>query len=302
MRVIEPIHYNNCPVCGSERIGYCLTAKDHTVSLQDFEIWHCEACSFRFTQNIPAPAEIGAYYRSENYISHSNTQIGLVNRLYHFARKFTLYQKKQLLQNAVHLQSGKLLDIGAGTGAFCNYMKQAGWNVTGLEPDTVARRVAKEIHQVNLLEIEALFELPAASFDAITLWHVLEHVHELDAYMQQIRKILKPNGRIFIAVPNYTSLDALQYQENWAAYDVPRHLYHFSPHSMQVLLEKHQLHLTKMHPMWFDSLYVSLLSEKIKKGSIPFFSGIWAGLRSNFVTWKDKKRCSSIIYEICNGS
>lgn len=298
MNVVDPIHYKNCPVCGSDQIGYCLTALDHTVSQQHFDIWHCQTCSFRFTQNIPAPSAIGAYYRSENYISHSNTQKGLVNQLYHLARKFTLHQKKQLLQESLHLQSGKLLDIGAGTGAFCNYMKQAGWNVTGLEPDAAARRVAKDAHQVNLLEIEALFEFPAASFDAITLWHVLEHVHELDAYMQQIRNILKPNGRIFIAVPNYTSFDAAQYKEHWAAYDVPRHLYHFSPPSMQALLEKHQLRLTNLHPMWFDSLYVSLLSEKIKKSKFPFLSGILTGLQSNFITWKNEKRCSSLIYEI----
>ena len=136
---------------------------------------------------------------------------------------------------------GQFLDVGGGTGAFANEMKQQGWQVTGLEPDTDARAVAKQLYNLELKEMNMFNQLPANSFDAITLWHVMEHVHDLSAYVQQLKNLLKEDGRLFIAVPNYTSKDAAIYKECWAAYDVPRHLYHFSPGSVKVLMEKHGL-------------------------------------------------------------
>ena len=101
--------------------------------------------------------------------------------------------------------------------------------VTGLEPDSGARQVARESFGVNLQDTSGFFQLPADQFDAITLWHVLEHVHTLHEYIAQLKKLLRTGGRILVAVPNYTSGDAGHYQSFWAAYDVPRHLYHSLP-------------------------------------------------------------------------
>ncbi|MEP6677417.1 MAG: class I SAM-dependent methyltransferase [Ferruginibacter sp.] len=292
------IHYNNCPVCGSSEIQQQLTATDHTVSGKQFAIWHCNACTARFTQDIPELAGIGEFYKSENYISHSDTKKGFINSLYHLVRNRTLAAKRKLLIKQTGLLKASLLDIGCGTGAFLNDMKQHGWAVAGLEPDETARGKAKELYGLEPLSIEELFNQPTGSFNAITMWHVLEHVHDLHGYMDQLKRILAPAGKIFIAVPNYTSYDATIYGSHWAAYDVPRHLYHFSPTSMKLLVEQHGLKLDLIKPMWFDSYYVSMLSEQYKNGKGSIVRAFWNGLMSNKRAWSDKTRCSSEIYII----
>ncbi|HVI43373.1 MAG TPA: class I SAM-dependent methyltransferase [Chitinophaga sp.] len=294
---MNSIYYNSCPLCGSSLIHEALTAKDYTVSGETFGIWHCGGCSGRFTQNIPANDKIGRYYQSQEYISHSETKQGLINRLYHSVRKITLRSKQNWVRASSGIKQGSLLDIGCGTGAFLHYMQTGGWNVTGLEPDENARKNAKSIYNIEPLPIDQLFSLPAASFDAITMWHVLEHVHELHHYLERIRVLLKPGGALLIAVPNYTSSDADHYGQHWAAYDVPRHLYHFSPASMEKLLLSHQIRVEKKHPMVFDGFYVSLLSEKYKTGKSRLVAGFFNGLRSYRKGLKNVEKCSSIVYE-----
>ncbi|MBL7702997.1 MAG: class I SAM-dependent methyltransferase [Ferruginibacter sp.] len=292
------IHYNNCPVCNSNNIQQQLSAKDHTVSHQIFSIWHCNHCTARFTQDVPGQDAIGPYYASENYISHSDTKKGIINTLYHLVRKRTLGAKRRLLINSTGMVKGIILDIGCGTGAFLNTMKEAGWNITGLEPDAIARSKAAELYSIQPQEPAKLFELAPASFNAISMWHVLEHVHELHAYIKQIEKLLALNGKAFIAVPNYTSKDADLYKEHWAAYDVPRHLYHFSPQSMETLLNQHGLKLAGVKPMWFDSFYVCMLSEQYKKGKGSIIKAVFNGFISNLKAWGNTRKCSSVIYVI----
>jgi 2-polyprenyl-3-methyl-5-hydroxy-6-metoxy-1,4-benzoquinol methylase len=292
------IHYSNCPVCKSEAISAKFSAKDHTVSQQEFSIWHCNDCTNRFTQDGPTQDAIGAYYASENYISHSDTKKGFINGLYHLVRKRTLASKRRLVINEVGMNKGDVLDIGCGTGAFLNTMKEAGWAINGLEPDAVARTKAAELYNIHPQEPGTLFELRKGSFHAITMWHVLEHVHELHAYINQIAELLTANGRLFIAVPNYTSHDAGVYQQHWAAWDVPRHLYHFSPNGMEQLLKTYNLKLVTCKPMWYDSFYVSMLSENYKngKGNVP--KAFLNGFISNLKAISDHKKCSSVIYVI----
>jgi 2-polyprenyl-3-methyl-5-hydroxy-6-metoxy-1,4-benzoquinol methylase len=292
------IHYTNCPVCGSAELKNVLSAKDHTVSGEAFPIAECNGCSLRFTQDVPDTAGILPYYKSEDYISHTDTSKGLVNRLYQLVRKKTLRKKRKLVENTTGIKAGQLLDVGSGTGAFVNEMKQKGWQVTGLEPDEGARTVAKKLYNAELEDINRFYQLPANSYDAITLWHVLEHVHELSAYVEQLKALLKEKGRLFIAVPNYTSKDAAIYKECWAAYDVPRHLYHFSPQSMKSLMEKHGLKLIGYKPMWYDSFYISMLSSKYKNGKTSLVVSFFNGFRSNLKTMGDVKKCSSVIYVI----
>lgn len=191
-----------------------------------------------------------------------------------------------------------LLDLGAGTGGFASVMQRSGWTVSALEPDEAARSKAAELYALSLEDSSKLFELEASKFDAITLWHVIEHVHPLHAYVEQLKKILKPGGIIFIAVPNYTSYDASLYKQFWAAYDTPRHLYHFSPTAMQQLLQLHGLHLMAIKPMWFDSFYVSLLSEKYKSGSPNLPRGFVNGAISNLKALLNNRKASSLIYII----
>jgi 2-polyprenyl-3-methyl-5-hydroxy-6-metoxy-1,4-benzoquinol methylase len=292
------IHYSHCPVCNSAAIQPALTAEDFTVSHERFAIWHCNDCTARFTQDVPEQDAIGPYYRSDTYISHSDTKKGLVNSLYHKVRRRTLVSKRKLITLQTRKAAGTILDIGCGTGAFLNEMQQSGWSITGLEPDATAREKANELYNIVPQESGKLFELSPQTFDAITMWHVLEHVHELQAYIQQIEKLLAPGGKLFIAVPNYTSYDAKVYAENWAAYDVPRHLYHFSPRSIENLLSTKHLALKTIKPMWFDSFYVSMLSEQYKNGKGNMFKACWNGLVSNLKAMGDKRKCSSVIYII----
>src|SRR6185295_18376288 len=179
-----------------------------------------------------------------------------------------------------------------------NEMNQNGWKTTGLETDGDARKFARDLYNFELADSSHLYQLSADQFDAITLWHVLEHVHDLTGYMQQLKRLLKETGKIFIAVPNYTSVDAAIYKEHWAAYDVPRHLYHFSPLSMEVLMKKHGLKIIQYKPMWFDSFYISLLSSKYKHGQARWLAAVWNGLRSNLAAVGDSKKCSSVIYVV----
>lgn len=292
------IHYTNCPVCSSANIVSKLSATDFTVSQQIFAIWHCNDCTLRFTQDVPGQDAIGPYYQSDNYISHSDTKKGFINTLYHLVRKRTLNKKRALIIDQLGMTKGELLDIGCGTGAFLNTMKTAGWGITGLEPDDTARKKANELYSIAPQSPEKLFELKAGTYHAITMWHVLEHVHELHAYIKQLANLITPNGRIFIAVPNYTSKDADIYQEYWAAYDVPRHLYHFSPESVQQLIATYGLKLQTIKPMWYDSFYVSMLSEKYKNGKGNIVKAFINGLLSNFRAMRDKTKCSSVIYII----
>ncbi len=226
----------------------------------------CSECDFLFTTPRPPIEKIGDYYKSEEYVSHSSTKKGIVNRAYNVVRNYTLKTKIKLVETLV--SDKKILDIGAGTGHFLSQAAASGFQVTGLEPDVDARRVAKELNGIELRELSDLYELSAVSFDAITMWHVLEHVYNLNQDLSQIASLLKQNGVLIIAVPNYTSFDAEYYKEFWAAYDVPRHLYHFSPETIKNIVEKTGLKFEKMVPMKFDSYYVSMLSEKYRGGGI----------------------------------
>ena len=296
--MIGKVHYTRCPVCSSSDIARFFSAKDYTVSGEKFEIFQCNDCRLRFTQDPPDAASISRYYKSQEYISHTDTSKGLINKLYRSVRKNALKQKRRLVERETGIKQGRILEVGSGTGSFAAEMKNAGWQVTGLEPDADARRVAEEVNAIKLLQADELFKLSPGSYDVIALWHVLEHVHELSAYLKQFKALLKENGKLIVAVPNYPSLDATVYKQYWAGYDVPRHLYHFSPQSIQKLMVKEGLKVIGIKPMWYDSFYVSLLSSKYKNGRTNWPAALWTGLRSNIQAIRNKEKCSSLIYII----
>jgi 2-polyprenyl-3-methyl-5-hydroxy-6-metoxy-1,4-benzoquinol methylase len=292
------VHYSNCPVCASRLIDPLLTVNDYSVSKEDFVIWQCAECSLRFTQDVPDEDSIGPYYKSPDYISHSNTSKGFINKAYQKVRTYTLGQKADLIKKSTGKEKGTLLDIGCGTGAFLNFMHLEGWDTRGIEPDYEARKKAGELYNIKIDEPSALNDLKPQFFDAITLWHVLEHVHDLHGYVQKLRDLLNSNGKLFIAVPNYKSLDASLYRLQWAAYDVPRHLYHFSPKAIETLMNKNGLTIIRKQPMWFDSFYISLLSSKYKNGKPNYIASVINGICSNTQALVDNDKCSSLIYII----
>ena len=287
-----------CPSCGSPDARPSMEVKDHSVSGEVFSILACGACGLRYTDGAPGPGEIGSYYASEDYVSHSDTRQGLVNRLYHAVRSITIRSKRRMVFRANGGRAGDLLDYGCGTGAFAAAMRDAGWNVTALEPDATARENAQSLHGLRPGEPGDLERLEDSSLDAVTLWHVLEHVHDLQGTLRQFRRVLRPGGSLFLAVPNHLSLDARRYGDCWAAWDVPRHLYHFSTESMRGLLEPIGLTVKDTRTMWFDAFYVSMLSEKYAHGRVRMLQALWSGMLSNANAWLNPGTGSSLIYTV----
>jgi 2-polyprenyl-3-methyl-5-hydroxy-6-metoxy-1,4-benzoquinol methylase len=285
---------NNCPVCQSQTFEEYLTVKDYTVSQEQFKIVTCKKCGFRFTNPRPYSEAIGEYYKAESYISHTNTSKGLISKIYQEVRKFTLKGKLNLI-NRLSPQKGKLLDVGCGTGMFLNVARENGWKVNGIEPDAGARAIAEEVNDIKIKgEVFSSFE--NETFEIITLWHVLEHVHELNATIDWLKEKLSKDGSLLIAVPNHESKDAEIYQEQWAAYDVPRHLYHFSQKSIKELFANHGFELKETLPMKFDSFYVSMLSTKYQTGKINYLKAFVDGLKSNLAAEVNNQNYSSLIY------
>jgi 2-polyprenyl-3-methyl-5-hydroxy-6-metoxy-1,4-benzoquinol methylase len=289
----------HCPICNHTDTHQVIESQDYSLTQESFAIYQCSACNFRFTASIPSQEAISKYYKFVEYISHTDVKNGWMNRLYHLVRTKTLAQKTNWIQSLFTGHKGHLLDIGAGTGAFVHAMYQKKWTVTGLEPDATTRAKAFENYNIQLQSTEVIFDLPENEYEVITMWHVLEHVHDLKPYIHQCFKSLKHNGRFIIAVPNYTSFDAGFYKKFWAAYDLPRHLYHFSPHAMQVLLNQFSFEIVSIKPMWYDSFYVSLLSEKYKQsGKLGLIRAVLIGCISNIVSMFNPSKASSLIYEV----
>ena len=286
-----------CPACGGSEWKNWGQTKDYSISGEWFELKECTSCRIKATHPQPAADQLSRYYASTDYISHSDTDKGLTNKLYHKAREYMMRKKYEWVTGASNKKTGRLLDIGAGTGHFAKYMQDREWEVIGLEPDENARKVAAEKLKLHLFSLDTIAKLKPEHYDVITLWHVLEHVPDLSATMAQIKTLLMQDGVLFIAVPNHTSRDAGQYGTKWAAYDVPRHLWHFSPLSIEKLLSRHGFKLAQKITMPLDAFYVSMLSEKYKGNN--FFgpaSALLSGIRTLLSGNKDVNKASSIIY------
>ncbi len=288
------IELNNCPLCNSGQFNLYIPAKDFSVSKENFNIVECQQCSFRFTNPRPPEDRLGKYYESEDYISHTNKSNNLLNRIYKVARVYTIQEKSKLLRK--WSKKGNLLDIGCGTGEFLQYNKFIGWQVNGVEVNQQARKQAEnKLSQTLLSSLDKVQE--DKKYQAITLWHVLEHVADLEETCTKIIKLLDTNGTLIVAVPNCESYDAGYYKEFWAAYDVPRHLYHFTKATMERLWEKYGLSIKAVLPMKLDAYYVSMLSEKYKNGSTNLISAGRVGWISNYKA-KKENNYSSLIYII----
>lgn len=283
-----------CLVCGSNHFEPFLVCKDYTVSQENFNIVSCKSCGFKFTNPRPEDSVIGNYYKAESYVSHSNTKKGIINKLYHLVRSYTLKKKVSLVNS--YVSRGTILDYGCGTGMFLKSCKDNSWESFGMEPDDSARKIASE-HGLNVFSDKARIQtyISDKQFSAITLWHVLEHVTDMNETLSFFKSKLKKDGVLIIAVPNHVSYDAEYYKEHWAAYDLPRHIYHFDVKSMSSLLSNAGFKLVETKGMKFDSFYVSMLSEKYKTGSMNLIKAFMVGLKSNLKA-KDSTMYSSSIY------
>jgi len=287
--------YNNCPLCQSAKIDDFLKARDYLVSMETYSLVKCPDCGFIFTQGVPGADLIGKYYRSQEYVSHSDTRKGLMNKIYHVARGIMLGRKFRMVDR---IASGKnLLDIGCGTGYFPAFMKQKGYSVAGVEVDPDAREFAIKEFGLPVYSPEAFLKNDLeGKFDVITLWHVLEHLDNFDQYLDKMLGYLAPGGTLVIALPNCSSLDARFYKEKWAGYDVPRHLWHFTPSTMKILAEKHGLEIMKMRRLPLDPFYNSMLSEKYRRNKLFMISGMIIGEFAYLESLFNLKRSSSLVY------
>lgn len=288
--------YNSCPLCGSSSIYKKFTCKDYFTTGEYFNIFECKECHFQFTQDIPDEISISTYYDSPAYVSHSNTSKGIINGLYHIVRTIMLRRKVSLVKKLTFMKHGKLLDYGAGTGYFAHAMQSAGWEVTAIEKSEHARKFAEDKFAIRMLSPQDIEKEEDKRYDAVTLWHVMEHIHDIHALWDHLYRILDDNGIAIIALPNSQSYDAEYYRENWAAYDVPRHLWHFAPSTIMKLGEQHDFILERRYPMPFDGFYISMLSERYKKSRLANIRGMWNGFLGWIATFDKCNASSSIIY------
>ena len=287
---------NTCPWCHTPSNKTYLKVKDYFLSQEDFEILECEQCGLLFTVPRPDASHIDKYYQSEDYFSHQQNKKGFIPRLYELVKKPNLKHKVSLALGK--RSSGRVLDIGCGVGDFLSAVKQRGFEVVGIEPSEQARMIAKERIGVEPLDPSALLTLPSASFDVITMWHVLEHVDDLQAEISELSRLLKPDGTLILALPNFKSFDAQYYKHTWAAWDVPRHLNHFCPDSIRSIISNTDFNLFDIQKLRWDAYYISFLSEKYLCHSLPLVRGFLIGLRSNLKA-SHTGMYSSLVYRFC---
>jgi 2-polyprenyl-3-methyl-5-hydroxy-6-metoxy-1,4-benzoquinol methylase len=273
-----------------------LRVKDHSISGEEFTLLYNSEYDMLETYPQISGDQSLQYYESQDYISHTGAKRNIFEMAYHAVRSISLKRKLKLI-NSFELKSKTLLDIGCGTGEFISIAKQDNWTVKGIEPNPKARSIANDKTDNEVYDVEYLNNFGTQSFDVITLWHVLEHLPNLDEHISLIKKLLKPDGKIVIAVPNYKSFDACYYKKFWAAFDVPRHLWHFSQLSIKKLFLKENLEIENTLALKFDAYYVSLLSEKYKSGWLNIFNAFFIASRSNLKA-SISGEFSSLIYVI----
>ena len=284
----------HCPLCKSE-LKKVYATKDYLVSGEIFDIVECSSCRLRLTSPFPDKDKIGSYYESDEYISHAEETKGLLDSIYNMVLSYMLGRKSNLVEKSAGKKQGSILDIGCGAGHFLKTMKNSDWHVKGVDASQKARELVKNEFGINV-ESPNDWLNSSEKYDIITCWHSLEHVHEPWIYLEKIKTQLSPDGVLIVALPNYKSTDAEKYGAEWAAYDAPRHLYHFTPTSMDKIMFANEFLITGIHRMPFDAFYVSILSSL--HGGKSTFTGMWHGFISWMVAFVNKEQCSSLIYII----
>jgi 2-polyprenyl-3-methyl-5-hydroxy-6-metoxy-1,4-benzoquinol methylase len=285
---------NSCLLCGNTQIRIYLALKDYFYSGDSFILSECTNCHFLFTNPKPSIKELQNYYDFENYISHSGVEKGLINKIYLLARRFSVLSKFRIINTFKKGQ--RILDVGCGTGEFLEHFKDRKWDTIGIEPNLNAREYAISHFGIDVKDDIEIINLEKESFDVITLWHVLEHIHSIHEQVSLFNDILKKDGIMVVAIPNCLSFDAKYYREFWAAYDVPRHLYHFSRKTLADLMNIHGFTVKTYFPMKLDAYYISLLSEKYKHGRTHYMHGILTAIYSNIFGRLKGKEYSSLIF------
>lgn len=287
------IEIEKCPVCSKKNFSHYLDTEDYFFTKEKFALSKCNSCGFVFTNPIPEVDKIGNYYETDKYLSHNSNSGGFISTVYKMVREQNLKNKYSVILK--YKKEGSVIDIGSGTGEFLNYLKQRAWSTKGIEPSENARELAKKNYNIDVEEESGLRNLASDSYDVLTMWHVLEHVYNLDERMKTIFRLLKNNGIAIIALPMIDSPDSIKFGKYWAGLDVPRHLHHFSSKTFELLANNYNLKIIDKYPMRFDSLYVSWLSHQAMNDSLPLVRGVLSGLKSNAAANKNSNYSSMIF-------
>lgn len=281
-----------CPVCAAEQFIEYAHIKDFFLTQEVFKVDQCNVCGLLLTNPFPENSEISKYYDSTEYFSHPDKKKSIIGWVYEWVKKRNIRYKFKLATSGI--LAGNVLDIGCGSGDFLFYAKSKFWNVSGIEPNDKARAFSQKKTESLIYHPEKINSIADSSFDVITMWHVLEHVEELNEQCKQIKRLIKPGGRIVIALPNIGSEDAKRYGNYWAGFDVPRHLYHFGFDQIRMLMNNHGFGFLKREPLHWDAYYVSMLSEKYRYKRINPFRFVINGWISNIKARKSREFSSNV--------
>ena len=285
-----------CPSCQATTASDLFRAKDHLVSGREFLVRRCAICGMGWTVDPPAEEEAGKYYASDEYISHTDNKQSLADRIYHIARGFMLKRKGKLVESAVGKSAGIMIDFGSGTGYFAAFMQKRGWQVTGIELSEKARNYSVERFGISAIEPQQVRSLLSASADCVTFWHVLEHLYDPAGWMGEIKRILKDDGRCIVALPNFASADSKWFGKGWAALDVPRHLWHFTPDAFRQFAVKQGFKCESTSALPLDLFYISLLSYRNTGKGMPLARGVLTGVVIALRSLFRRESASSLVY------
>ena len=288
--------FRPCPLCGaSGQIPYA-NCTDFTVSKESYTLLRCPVCGVVYTLDPPSQEDMSRYDKLLLKLKLGDAPTGLVGRLYYRVRSHMLGKKARLVETQAYRTSGSLLNYGAKTGFFSHRMERRGWKVTSVERYHEERQFSLEMFHHRMIDVPEMDSLHAGTFDVITMWHVFEHCHHPNQLLDRFYELLRPGGILVMACPNVRSTDAMYYGPYWAAYDVPRHLWHFDPNSISTLAHRHGFTLMHHEVMPFDSFYISILSEKHMLHRMPFIRGMVHGFYSWYVSLNRRSKASSLVY------
>jgi SAM-dependent methyltransferase len=286
----------DCIVCGSGQRHPHLRAPNRFNVGEVFPLVQCSQCGFVYLSPRPSQESIGSHYEDEGYHPHQAEAAGVVDRIYRISRDWNLRYKRWMVES--HHRKGALLDFGCGTGEFLAEMRANGWQVTGVEPAAQARAVAEGLGVRASADLEGC----DGPYDVITLWHVLEHVHEAAGQFRRLCELLTPGGILVMALPNIGSVDSRAYGANWVALDAPRHLFHFRPQDVRRFAVARGLTPAGGGVLPLDTPYNVLLSEQLAgqvvRGTRLFglFRAIRVALAASIRGAIDRSRSSSPVY------
>ena len=288
--------FTPCPLCGASGQMPYADCIDFTVSKESFILLRCPQCGVVFTSNPPKESETIRYDTLDLKLKLGDSPRGLTDKLYYYVRHRMLRKKASIVESQSYRTGGTLLNYGAKTGYFSHYMERRGWKVTSIEKYHEERQFSLETFHHRMYDVSEMDRLTPETFDVITLWHVFEHCYNPNGLLNRFYRLLRPGGILLIACPNICSTDAMHYGANWAAYNVPRHLWHFNPTSLSNLLNKHGFTLMHRQKLSYDCFYISVLSEKNKNSKMPFLRGMWFGMRCWFISLARLDKSSSLVY------